>query len=106
MALSRYNTIALPMSGSDPIAIASAPEAATSRVAVKNVSGATAIIGYPSGALTNTTGAGATQIFVLVPGDNEVVVLPPGVQLFGVSLVAGAVVSMAQSDALPIAPIL
>lgn len=102
MALSRYNTLALPSGTSSPQAIATAPSDRPSRVAVKNVSGATAIIGYPATALQSAAGAGGTQVFVLLPGDNEVVVLPVGVGLFGLSMTAGAVVSMAQSDALPV----
>ena len=85
MALSKYNTLALPPFGSKPVAIATSPQETPSRVVLRNVSG-----------------SAAAQLYVLQPGDAEVLVLAPGVAVFGVSLTAGAVVSMTQSDALPL----
>src|SRR6267154_4060650 len=97
--LIRFNTVALPASGanSTPQMIASAPEDRAVRVALKNVSGAAAIISYPSDAVTGAVGAAGSAVFILLPGDNEVFVLPGGTAIFGLSLVAGAVVSAATS---------
>lgn len=91
----------IPVVGSPtPAKIITAGPDRPGRALVRNIGAVTALITYPASASNNSL-----QTFILPAGMEDVYPIPASQSLFAVGLVAGAILTAAITDALPIAPI-
>jgi hypothetical protein len=83
----------------EPIAVARAT-ARPCRVVVKNISATTVNLGFSAQDVQSPDGPG-TDIFVLLPGDQDVLVLAPGQVLFANGAGPGTRITVSVSEAFP-----